>query len=408
MELYRENLRDLLLLPTPTTTTKNSPSNHHGRDEPAGPAGNRSPDLATPPLHVATCPYRGVWVRGAVEVDVDHRDGGCAALERLRAASARRAVGRTGLNADSSRSHLIVGFRVETSKETAATPGIEPGTSRSAKLFLVDLAGCEKAAKSLAAGDRLDEAKGINKSLSALGNVVSALVERDRVGAFGGNPPVGGSTPDGADEADSPSGASSKSGVPKQTPPSSHVPYRDSKLTFLLQESLGGNARATLVVCLSPDVADTAETMSSLRFGARARRVSARLERGNRSVPGSIPGGGAAEIAALRAQVAKLTIDLAAAAAASRGRIEATGSVDAGDLPTKFSKVSRNDALSGRVGARGGGVLDALTATLGDGSARFAIRGDVGGRNEGWAAPIVAGVALSLLFQAIDKIAAAA
>ena len=168
---------------------------------------------------------------------------------------------------------------------------------------------------------------------------------------------------------------------------------------------MGGNARATLVVCLSPDHSDTAETISSLRFGARARRVSARLERGNRSVPGSIPGGGAAEIAALRAQVAKLTRDLAAAAA--RGRIEATGSVDAGDLPTKFSKFSKNDALSGRVRARGGGVLDALTATLGDGSARFAARGNVGERNEGWAAPIVAGVALSLLFQAIDKIAAA-
>ena len=169
---------------------------------------------------------------------------------------------------------------------------------------------------------------------------------------------------------------------------------------------MGGNARATLVVCLSPDVTDTAETISSLRFGARARRVSARLERGNRSVPGSIPGGGAAEIAALRAQVATLTRELAAAAA-SRGRIEATGLVDAGDLATKFSKFSKNDALSGRVRARGGGVLDALTATLGDGSARFAIRGNVGGRNEGWAAPIVAGVALSLLFQAIDKIAAA-
>ena len=176
-------------------------------------------------MHVATCPHRGVWVRGAVEVEVDHRDGGKVALERVRAAGARRAVGRTGLNADSSRSHLIVGFRVETFT-TAATPGIEPGTSRSsAKLFLVDLAGCEKAAKSLAAGDRLDEAKGINKSLSALGNVVSALVERDRVGAFGGNPPVGGSSPDGADEADSPSGASSKSGVPKQTH-IPHVPYR--------------------------------------------------------------------------------------------------------------------------------------------------------------------------------------
>jgi len=397
VELYRENLRDLLLLPPPPTTTKNSPSNHRGRDEPAGPAGNRSPDLATPPLHVATCPYRGVWVRGAVEVDVDHRDGGCAALERLRAASARRAVGRTGLNADSSRSHLIVGFRVETTT-TAAKPGIEPGTSRSAKLFLVDLAGCEKATKSLATGERLDEAKGINRSLSALGNVVSALVERDR-GAFGGNPPVGSSSPDGG------------AGVQKQT---SHVPYRDSKLTFLLQESLGGNARATLVVCLSPDVTDTAETISSLRFGARARRVSARLERGNRSVvPGSIPGGGeraAAEVAALRAQVATLTKELAAASAA-RERIEATGSVDAGDrtrnLPTKFSKFSRFD-ISGRVRARGGGVLDALTASLGDGTTRFAFRSDVGERNEGWAAPIVAGVALSLLFQAIDNVAAAA
>ena len=397
MELYRENLRDLLLLPPPPTTTKNSPSNHRGRDEPAGPAGNRSPDLATPPLHVATCPYRGVWVRGAVEVDVDHRDGGRAALERLRAASARRAVGRTGLNADSSRSHLIVGFRVETTT-TAAKPGIEPGTSRSAKLFLVDLAGCEKATKSLATGERLDEAKGINRSLSALGNVVSALVERDR-GAFGGNPPVGSSSPDGG------------AGVQKQT---SHVPYRDSKLTFLLQESLGGNARATLVVCLSPDVTDTAETISSLRFGARARRVSARLERGNRSVvPGSIRGGGeraAAEIAALRAQVAALTRELAAASAA-RERIEATGSVDARDrtrnLPTKFSKLSRFD-VSGRVRARGGGVLDALTASLGDGTTRFAFRSDVGERNEGWAAPIVAGVALSLLFQAIDNVAAAA
>ena len=135
-----------------------------------------------------------------------------------------------------------------------------------------------------------------------------------------------------------------------------------------------------------------------------------RLERGIvRWSPGSIRGGGeraAAEIAALRAQVATLTRELAAAAA--RERIEATGSVDAGDLPTKFSKFSRFD-VSGRVRARGGGVLDALTASLGDGTTRFAFRrSGVGERNEGWAAPIVAGVALSLLFQAIDKIAAAA
>jgi len=413
VELYRENLRDLLLVPTP--------SSNRGREEHAGgaPAGNRTPDRAaaesrladsTPtPLHVATCPLRGVWVKGAVEIAVDHRDGGVAALERVRAASARRAVGRTGLNADSSRSHLVVGFRVET------TTGMEPGTtSLSAKLFLVDLAGCEKAAKSLAAGERLDEAKGINRSLSALGNVVSALVERDRVvKGGGGNPAVGGSSPGGgaAEEADSSPGSG---GVRHHSPTVPHVPYRDSKLTFLLQESLGGNARATLVVCLSPDDADASETLSSLRFGARARRVSARLvkgERGNPSVPGSIPGGAAAEIAALRARVATLTKELAAAAAAasSRGRIEAIGSVDAGnrqtrDLPTKISK----DGASGRVGARGGGVLDALTASLGDRTRGDVGEGHGGGRNEGWAAPIVAGVALSLLFQAIDGVTSAA
>ena len=126
---------------------------------------------------------------------------------------------------------------------------------------------------------------------------------------------------------------------------------------------------------------------------------------GNPSVPGSIPGGAAAEIAALRARVATLTKELAAAAAAARGRI---GSTDARDgtrnLPTKVSK----DGASGRVRARGVGVLDALTASLGDRT-----RGDVGdrghggGRNEGWAAPIVAGVALSLLFHAIDGVTAA-
>ena len=406
VELYRENLRDLLLVPTP--------SSNRGREEHAGgaPAGNRTPDRATAdsrhadstptPLHVATCPLRGVWVRGAVEIAVDHRDGGVAALERVRAASARRAVGRTGLNADSSRSHLVVGFRVET------TTGIEPRTSSSsAKLFLVDLAGCEKAAKSLAAGERLDEAKGINRSLSALGNVVSALVERDRVvKGGGGNPAVGGSSPGGgtAEEADS---SPSSGGVRHHSPTVPHVPYRDSKLTFLLQESLGGNARATLVVCLSPDDADASETLSSLRFGARARRVSARLVKGgggNPSVPGSTPGGAAAEIAALRARVATLTKELAAAAAA-RGRI---GSIDARDgtrnLPTKFSK----DGASGRVRARGVGVLDALTASLGDRTrGDDGDRGRGGGRNEGWAAPIVAGVALSLLFHAIDGVTAA-
>nr|CAH8851510.1 unnamed protein product [Trichobilharzia regenti] len=94
------------------------------------------------------------------------------------------------------------------------------------------IAGSEKVAKTGAEGTVLDEAKNINKSLSALGNVINALVEG-----------------------------------------SSHVPYRDSKLTRILQESLGGNARTTMVICCSPAGYNEAETKSTLMFGMRAKTI---------------------------------------------------------------------------------------------------------------------------------------
>ena len=103
----------------------------------------------------------------------------------------------------------------------------------SGQLFLVDLAGSEKVGKTGATGQTLEEAKKINKSLSALGNVINSLT-------------------DGT---------------------SRHIPYRDSKLTRILQESLGGNSRTTLIINCSPSSFNDAETLSTLRFGVRAKTI---------------------------------------------------------------------------------------------------------------------------------------
>ena len=129
------------------------------------------------------------------------------------------------MNADSSRSHSIVSLRL---KQLDA----QTGRSRSARLFLVDLAGSEKVGKTGASGLRLEEAKNINGSLTTLGMVINALC-------------------DGA----------------------THVPYRDSKLTRLLRDSLGGNSRTAMVVCCSPEPAHAPESLSTLRFGERAKRI---------------------------------------------------------------------------------------------------------------------------------------
>nr|CAD7426448.1 unnamed protein product [Timema monikensis] len=103
----------------------------------------------------------------------------------------------------------------------------------SGKLYLVDLAGSEKVSKTGAEGTVLDEAKNINKSLSALGNVISALADGNKT----------------------------------------HIPYRDSKLTRILQESLGGNARTTIIICCSPASFNESETKSTLEFGKRAKTI---------------------------------------------------------------------------------------------------------------------------------------
>uniref|UniRef100_A0A8C7VS63 Kinesin-like protein n=1 Tax=Oncorhynchus mykiss TaxID=8022 RepID=A0A8C7VS63_ONCMY len=139
---------------------------------------------------------------------------------------ANRHVAVTNMNEHSSRSHSI--FLINIKQEH-----VETEQKLCGKLYLVDLAGSEKVSKTGAEGAVLDEAKNINKSLSSLGNVISALAEGTKT----------------------------------------HVPYRDSKMTRILQDSLGGNCRTTMFICCSPSSYNDQETKSTLMFGQRAKTI---------------------------------------------------------------------------------------------------------------------------------------
>lgn len=132
----------------------------------------------------------------------------------------------TNMNLESSRSHAIFQLKVHQKNMT-------DDSIKKSNLFLIDLAGSEKVDKTGAIGQTLQEAKNINSSLSALGNVINALTDHK----------------------------------------STHIPYRDSRLTRILQESLGGNSRTTLILNVSPCSLNELETFSTLRFGTRAKSI---------------------------------------------------------------------------------------------------------------------------------------
>lgn len=143
----------------------------------------------------------------------------------LQAGSNARAVGSNNVNEHSSRSHCMLCISVK-------AKNLINGESTKSKLWLVDLAGSERLAKTDVQGVRLKEAQNINRSLSALGDVISALASK-----------------------------------------SNHIPYRNSKLTHLLQDSLGGDSKALMFVQISPSDQDLSETLSSLNFATRVRGV---------------------------------------------------------------------------------------------------------------------------------------
>ncbi len=166
---------------------------------------------------------RGVYVKDLMEIYVASKE---EVYEVMRRGGAARATAATNMNQESSRSHSIFVIGI-------TQKNVETGSAKSGQLFLVDLAGSEKVGKTGATGQTLEEAKKINKSLSALGMVINSLTDGK----------------------------------------STHIPYRDSKLTRILQESLGGNSRTTLIVNCSPSSYNDAETVSTLRFGVRAKSI---------------------------------------------------------------------------------------------------------------------------------------
>ncbi|XP_072740010.1 kinesin-like protein KIF17 isoform X1 [Ciconia boyciana] len=177
-------------------------------------------------LELKEHPEKGVYVKGLSL----HTVHGVVQCEQIMETGWRnRAVGYTLMNKDSSRSHSI--FTVNMEIYTVDERGQDH--LRAAKLNLVDLAGSERQSKTGATGERLKEATKINLSLSALGNVISALVD----------------------------------GRCK------HIPYRDSKLTRLLQDSLGGNTKTLMVACLSPADNNYDESLSTLRYANRAKNI---------------------------------------------------------------------------------------------------------------------------------------
>jgi len=173
-------------------------------------------------LRIRELPTGEVYVQGLTEEFVG--DAG-EILTCVAEGERNRAVTSTNVNEVSSRSHAILILSV---KQTARDRSIKMG-----RLFLADLAGSERVGLTGATGQTLEEAKRINQSLSALGNCIAALTEKRR----------------------------------------SHIPYRDSTLTFLLKESLGGNCKTTVLFCCSSDAPNALETQSTLRFAMRLKKM---------------------------------------------------------------------------------------------------------------------------------------
>eukprot|EP00696_Hemimastix_kukwesjijk_P015989 gnl/Hemi2/4282_TR1497_c0_g1_i1.p1 gnl/Hemi2/4282_TR1497_c0_g1~~gnl/Hemi2/4282_TR1497_c0_g1_i1.p1 ORF type:complete len:1126 (+),score=475.80 gnl/Hemi2/4282_TR1497_c0_g1_i1:154-3531(+) len=149
-----------------------------------------------------------------------------------------RTVASTNMNATSSRAHTM--FTI-VFKQTKIVRETGKATDRVSKINLIDLAGSERQSGTGATGDRLKEGSAINKSLSALGNCIKALAELSKPQPKGGKKPF--------------------------------VPYRDSVLTWLLKESLGGNAKTVMIAALSPADINYDETLSTLRYADRAKSI---------------------------------------------------------------------------------------------------------------------------------------
>lgn len=158
------------------------------------------------------------------------------AMEVLNTGTMNRTTAATLMNVTSSRSHAI--FTVNLRQVTCGADGVEVGTN--SKFTFVDLAGSERMKKTGAEGTRMKEGIAINEGLLALGNVINALADEERLA---------------------------------KGEKVHHVPYRQSKLTRLLQDALGGNSQTLFLACASPSDTNASETLSTLQYANRARNI---------------------------------------------------------------------------------------------------------------------------------------
>nr|XP_048273599.1 chromosome-associated kinesin KIF4A isoform X3 [Myodes glareolus] len=176
-------------------------------------------------INIREDPKEGIKIVGLTEKTVLVASDTVDCLEQ---GNNSRTVASTAMNSQSSRSHAIFTISIEQRKKN------DKNSNFHSKLHLVDLAGSERQKKTKAEGDRLKEGININRGLLCLGNVISALGD-DKKGSF--------------------------------------VPYRDSKLTRLLQDSLGGNSHTLMIACVSPADSNLEETLNTLRYADRARKI---------------------------------------------------------------------------------------------------------------------------------------
>ena len=203
------------------------------------------------PLRIKLAEHSG---SGLVEIDgaetVKVKDAN-SLLDLFRRGTQSRTTASTKMNADSSRSHLIM---------TVVTKLVNKRTGKctNGKLTLVDLAGSERVGKSGASGNQLKEAQSINKSLSALGDVINAL-----------------------------------------TSGSNHIPYRNHPLTMLMSDSMGGNAKTLMFVCCSPADYNSSESTTSLDFAKRCKHVKNNIKGGQEA-------GDESQVKALKAELTRM------------------------------------------------------------------------------------------------------
>ena len=201
---------------------------------------------------------QGVYIPNLKELDIKSVNDLIKCVDR---GFASRATSSTKMNDQSSRSHCLVQIRMTQTKE-------DGNFKKDSKLNLVDLAGSEKVKKTGAKGAALKEAQKINTSLSALGKIIRLLSDKqmkEQAKEKGGGAEGGG---------ESKSNKRNRRKGSQDTDKPIHIPYRDSKLTRILQNSLGGNTKTMLLVACSPHDDNYDETISTLRFASRARMIS--------------------------------------------------------------------------------------------------------------------------------------